>query len=215
MTGKNDPLRSLGIRSSRSPAWVASSRSRAPLRSVTRDSVRSYRPAPILSVASASISSCMTIRTDSRIRSTPSPVRNASSRSDTADWDKAIGGDPFGECLAVHTEDLAGGPHTPGAAPITAKTPPRHGTLTRQVVEVGQNVGPGGETALDLDPRRDARGRPARWPLSLSSSRSIRPTDLGQLSLGALGGGRQLPCLAARLRGLERQPCEVRLAEVV
>ena len=83
---------------------------RAPLRSVVRDSVRSYRPAPIRSVASASINSCITIRTDSRIRSTPSPLRNASSSSDTADWDKAIGGDPFGECLAVHTEDPADGP---------------------------------------------------------------------------------------------------------
>ena len=36
MTGKNDPLRSFGIRSSTSPALVASSRARAPLRSVTR-----------------------------------------------------------------------------------------------------------------------------------------------------------------------------------
>src|SRR4051812_9603524 len=63
MTGKNDPFRSFGIRSSTSPAWVASNRSRAPLRSVVRDSVRSYLAAPIRSVASASISSCMTIRT--------------------------------------------------------------------------------------------------------------------------------------------------------
>jgi hypothetical protein len=54
MVGKNDPLRSFGMRSSTSPAWVASSRGRAPLRSVLRDSVRSYRAAPIRSVASAS-----------------------------------------------------------------------------------------------------------------------------------------------------------------
>jgi hypothetical protein len=67
----------------RGPRRVASSRSRAPLRSVTRDSVRSYCAAPIRSVAWASVSSCMTIRTDARIRSTPSPVRNASSSSDT------------------------------------------------------------------------------------------------------------------------------------
>src|SRR3954447_9335369 len=61
----------------------------------------------------------MTIRTDSRIRSTPSPVRNASSNSDTADWGRAIGGDSFnGEYLAVHTEDHADGPPTPGAAPL-------------------------------------------------------------------------------------------------
>src|SRR5215203_4789158 len=34
----------------------------------------------------------MTSRTDSRIRSTPSPARKASSSSDTIDWDNAIGG---------------------------------------------------------------------------------------------------------------------------
>src|SRR5829696_3701180 len=34
----------------------------------------------------------MTSRTDSRIRSTPSPARKASSSSDTTDWDNAIGG---------------------------------------------------------------------------------------------------------------------------
>ena len=36
MTGKNDPCRSFGIRSSTSPAWVATSRGRDPFRSVTR-----------------------------------------------------------------------------------------------------------------------------------------------------------------------------------
>src|SRR3954451_21580548 len=130
MTGKNDPFRSFGIRSSTSPAWVANNRSREPLRSVVLVLVRSYFPAPISSVASASISSCMTIRTDSRTRSTPSPVRNASRSSDTADWDKAIGEVPFGECLAVHTEDPADGPHIVGAAPPAPKTPPLHGTPT-------------------------------------------------------------------------------------
>src|SRR3954454_22816437 len=119
MTGKYDPLRSFGIRSSTSPAWVASNRSREPLRSVTRVSVRSYFAAPIFSVASVSINSCITIRTDSRIKSTPSPVRNASSNSDTADWGRAIGGDSFfGEYLAVHTENHADGPLTLGAAPL-------------------------------------------------------------------------------------------------
>src|SRR3954453_9980282 len=130
MTGKNDPFRSFGIRSSTSPAWVANNRSRAPLRSVVLVLVRSYFPEPISSVASASISSCMTIRTDSRTRSTPSPVRNASRSSDTADWDKAIGEVPFGECLAVHTEDPADGPYIVGAAPPAPKTPPLHGTPT-------------------------------------------------------------------------------------
>src|SRR4051794_38004239 len=116
MTGKNDPFRSLGIRSSTSPAWVASNRSRAPLRSVVRDPVRSYLAAPIRSVASASIRSCMTIRTDSRTRSTPSPVRNASSSSDTADWDKAIGGFP----------SVSAWPYTPKISPMAAYfTPPR------------------------------------------------------------------------------------------
>src|SRR6266545_1686598 len=71
------------------------------------------------SAASASMSSCSTVRTDSRIRSTASPVRNTSSRSDTADWGKAIGLVSFGECLAVHTEDLADGSHIYEAAPAT------------------------------------------------------------------------------------------------
>jgi hypothetical protein len=61
------------------------------------------------------------MRTDSRIKSIASPVRSTSSRSDTADWGKAIGGVPFGECLAVHTEDLADGFHIYGAAPVTPK----------------------------------------------------------------------------------------------
>ncbi len=39
-----------------------------------------------------------------------SPVRNASSNSDRADWDKAIGGTSFfSACLAAHTEDPADG----------------------------------------------------------------------------------------------------------
>jgi hypothetical protein len=41
MEGKNDPLRSLGILSSTSPALVDSSRSRLPLRWVVRVSLRS------------------------------------------------------------------------------------------------------------------------------------------------------------------------------
>ena len=110
MLGKNDPVRSLGIASCTSPALVVSSRGRCPLRSVVRASVRSYRPAPITSDASASISSCSTVRTDSRIRSTPSPARNASNSSDRADWDRAIGEISFSEYLAVHTENHADGP---------------------------------------------------------------------------------------------------------
>src|SRR4051794_4284247 len=101
------------------------------------------------------MSSCSTIRTDSRIRSTPSPARNASSNSDTADWDNAIGGLLFSVCLAVHTEDPADGapasaghavdhpkPHharglTPrgrGAAPATPSVDGRepHNSFARQ-----------------------------------------------------------------------------------
>src|SRR3954452_7662722 len=113
MTGKNDPFRSFGMASSRSPAWVASSRGRDPLRSVTRASVRSYRPAPINSDASVSISSCITMRTDSRTKSTPSPARNASSSSDTTESGSAIGEVSFSGYLAVDTENLADGALTP------------------------------------------------------------------------------------------------------
>src|SRR4051794_1696514 len=132
MTGKNDPLRNLGIRSSTSPPLVVSSRSRAPLRSVVRVSLRSYRAAPIRSVASASISSCITIRTDSRTRSTPSPAPNASSSSDRADWGRAIGELLFDVCLAVHTEDLADGPSRTEPA-VLPQVPPLHGTPTGEV----------------------------------------------------------------------------------
>ena len=53
--GKNDPVRSFGIRSSRSPAVVVSIRGRVPLR--MRDAVLGalVRPAPITRSASASI----------------------------------------------------------------------------------------------------------------------------------------------------------------
>src|SRR5215469_1031204 len=78
------------------------------------------------------MSSCSTVRTDSRIRSTASPVRSTSSRSDTADWGKAIGGDPFGECLVVHTEVLADGRTPHAAAPVTPKA--HHSAGRLQVV---------------------------------------------------------------------------------
>src|SRR3954454_23914756 len=69
------------------------------------------------------MSSCRTIRTDSRIRSTPSPARNASSSSDTADWDNAIGGLLFSVCLAVHTEDPADGPMLQQGTPSITPNP--------------------------------------------------------------------------------------------
>src|SRR5215203_5781191 len=61
----------------------------------------------------------MTSRTDSRIRSTPSPARNASSSSDATDWDNAIGGNLPGEYLPVHTENPADGPLTQASSPTT------------------------------------------------------------------------------------------------
>ncbi len=54
--GKNEPVRSLGMRSSRSPAVVVSTRGREPLRWAVRDLVRSCGAAPIVAVNSASIS---------------------------------------------------------------------------------------------------------------------------------------------------------------
>jgi len=53
--GKNDPARSLGIRSSRSPAVVVNVRDREPFRCAVRASLRSQGPAPITLVSSASI----------------------------------------------------------------------------------------------------------------------------------------------------------------
>src|SRR4051794_18601103 len=71
------------------------------------------------------MSSCSTIRPDSRIRSTPSPARNASRSSDTADWDNAIGGLLFSVCLAVHTEDPADG-HPASAGHAVDHPKPHH-----------------------------------------------------------------------------------------
>src|SRR5829696_8396466 len=72
----------------------------------------------------------MTSRTDSRIRSTPSPARNASSSSDATDWDNAIGGNLPGEYLPVHTENPADGPLTQAGSPTTRNpTTPRDSHL--------------------------------------------------------------------------------------
>jgi hypothetical protein len=117
MLGKNDPVRSFGTLNRTSPARVVNSRGRDPLRSVTRDSVRSYRPAPIAAVASASISSCIATRTHSRMKSVPSPVQNTSSNPDTAESGKAVGEISFDEYLAVHIKNLAGGPFSQEAVP--------------------------------------------------------------------------------------------------
>ncbi len=53
--GKKVPVRSLGIRSSRSPAVVVNVRARCPLRCAVRASERSWGSAPITEVSSASI----------------------------------------------------------------------------------------------------------------------------------------------------------------
>jgi hypothetical protein len=45
----------------------------------------------------------------------------------------AIGGIPFSECLVVHTEDPADGPHTSGAAPVTPKTHHARGRSLRPI----------------------------------------------------------------------------------
>src|SRR3990170_617825 len=89
--GRKEPARSFGMRSSTSPALVDSRRLRTPLRWVVRSSVRSYRPAPIAWAASSSISSWRTSAIASRMTSMPSPARIASSSSDRADCERAIG----------------------------------------------------------------------------------------------------------------------------
>jgi len=70
---------------------VESRRVRLPLRWVTRSSVRSYRAAPIAAVASASMSSWRTSDIASRMTSVEPPTRMASSSSDRADCERAIG----------------------------------------------------------------------------------------------------------------------------
>ena len=110
----------------------------------------------------------ITIRTDSRIRSTPSPARNASSSSDTADWDMAIGGFPFSECLAVHTEDPADGPYFVGAALITLKTHHSRGRLPARWYSglitadaCGNSCRNFVSSSIALASRQDRRGRGA------------------------------------------------------
>ncbi len=78
--GKNEPVRSLGIRSSRSPTWLINVRGREPLRCAVRVSVRSCGAAPITAVSSASISSwysvCVAVRTRSLTSASFSAVKS-------------------------------------------------------------------------------------------------------------------------------------------
>src|SRR5947209_3493568 len=82
--GKYVPWRSLGIASSIVPTRVSHSRSRTPLRDVTRLSVRSYGAAPIASVTSASISSWVSSRSPSRRNCGSLPCSSLRSRSKSA-----------------------------------------------------------------------------------------------------------------------------------
>src|SRR5690606_7806322 len=81
-------------------------------------------------VCSSDLSSCITMCTDSRTRSTPSPARNASSSSDRADWDKAIGWVSFSVCLfAVSHRRSRRWPPTSRSPAVDLQTPPLQGTL--------------------------------------------------------------------------------------
>lgn len=126
-SGKNEPLRSFGIANVRSPALVESTFGRVPLRWVTRSGVRSHGSAPIFAVASVSINCCSAHWASSRTRSVPSPTRNASSRSETADSSRAIGVFSFGVHLV--------GTHPGSRRWLTSRWtrfPPRQGTQTRR-----------------------------------------------------------------------------------
>jgi hypothetical protein len=73
----------------------------------TQVAVHSWRTAPIRCSASVSISSCITIRTDARLRSTPSPGGLAHLRGD---WvGKAIGAlNPFGGTTPARSRAVGG-----------------------------------------------------------------------------------------------------------
>ena len=126
---EKEPLRSLGIRTSTSPALVASSLGRVPLRSVRRSSVRSYRSAPIAPAASNSTS--LEHGAD-RLADHVDAIAGTErlERSDRADWDKAIGGSPSVRDLVVSHRRSRRWPPTSRhhAGP---QTPPLPGTLKR------------------------------------------------------------------------------------
>ncbi len=81
--GRNEPTRTLGIRSCTSPAGVDSVLDRPPLRWFVLDSVRSCGAAPIAALSSSSINSCSAMRTTSRNSSLVSP--SASTSANAAD----------------------------------------------------------------------------------------------------------------------------------
>src|SRR5205814_7062181 len=104
--GKNDPVRTLGIFTVRSPAVVVTALSRVPLRCVVRASLRSCGPAPIWAVASASTSSCKIVPSSRRISSPASALRIISTNSSRADWSRAIALILFCEFLGGFSQSL-------------------------------------------------------------------------------------------------------------
>jgi hypothetical protein len=92
-------------------------------------------------------------------------VRNASNNSDTADCDKAIGELLFDEYLAVHIENLAGGPLHLGRRAVTPNpTTPRGAVVASQgdftTLDVASTLDSAldsvsGRTTADLGPPQD------------------------------------------------------------
>ena len=66
---------------------------------------------------------------------------NASNRSDTADWDRAIGKNSFDACLAVHTEDLADGPPISSGHALRQSPPPPGTHTVRRCLSVIERLG--------------------------------------------------------------------------
>src|SRR4051812_214444 len=93
------------------------------------------------SAASVSISSCITIRTASRIKFTPSPARNASSNADRSDYSRDIGSISFDAYLPVHTENHADGPTRGWTLPATSNpTTRRDAYLRRELQTIGESA---------------------------------------------------------------------------
>lgn len=97
--GKNDPDRSFGICTSTSPEVVETVLGRCPLRWVLLPSARWQRPAPIFSVASASINACRPARINSANTDAESALVSASSWASKAEWSWVIAWIAFSESL--------------------------------------------------------------------------------------------------------------------
>ena len=88
--GKNDPTRTLGIRSSTSPAGVDNIRGRAPLRWFDRVSVRSCGPAPIAGGELDVDQVLQPLLQQPRNRSRPVTAQSSTSSANRASWSWAI-----------------------------------------------------------------------------------------------------------------------------